>query len=80
MRKRKKKKKLPEIDFKQLEEEKKRNYGQRMAFIDYYVDWIRRTPDETVSRTYKKFINSLYRNKKVGPPQITQKNYGRSLQ
>ncbi len=63
---RKKKIELPEIDLRQLEEERKRNSEQRMAFIDFYVDWIKRTPDETVSRTYKKFINSLY--KRHGKP------------
>jgi hypothetical protein len=45
-----------EIDLKRLEEQKKKNFEERLKFIDLYVEWLKKTPNEEWSRQQKKLM------------------------
>lgn len=49
--------KLTKKDFKEFEEEKKRNSKQRMEFVDFYANWIKKTPNKVWSKQHAKFLN-----------------------
>ena len=34
--------KIPDIDLKELEKQKKENFQQRLEFIDQYVKWLKK--------------------------------------
>lgn len=38
------------IDLQELEEEKKKNFEERLKFIDSYVEWLKKTPNREWSR------------------------------
>jgi len=44
------------IDFKELEEQKERNFKERLAFIDWYVDWLKKTPNNVWSKAQNKVV------------------------
>lgn len=46
---------------KELEEEKERNFRQKVEFIKLYAEWIKKTPNEEWSKKHSKFINSMYK-------------------
>lgn len=48
--------KLPEINLEKIEEERKRNFKQRLKFIDFYTDWLKKTPNEEWSKQQKKIL------------------------
>jgi len=39
----------------ELKKQKKRNFTERLAFIDQYVDWLKRTPNRVWSEQLKDF-------------------------
>ncbi len=45
-----------EIDLKELEEHKKRNFEERLRFIDLYVEWLKKTPNEVWSRQQRRLM------------------------
>ena len=45
------------IDLKELEAQKKRNFEERLKFIDLYVEWLKKTPNEVWSSQHRKFID-----------------------
>jgi len=45
---------LTKVDLKELEEEKKRNFEQRLQFIDAYAAWLKKTPNKIWSRQQNK--------------------------
>ena len=49
--------KLTKKDLKEIEKEKKRNFKQRLEFIDSYVDWLKKTPNKVWSKQQAKYIN-----------------------
>ena len=49
--------KIPEIDLKELEKQKKENFQQRLDFIDQYVSWLKKTPNKKWSEQQKKIID-----------------------
>jgi hypothetical protein len=49
--------KIPEIDLKELEKQKKENFQQRLDFIDKYVSWLKETPNKKWSEQQKKIID-----------------------
>lgn len=49
--------KLPQIDLKELEKAKEKNFKERLEFIDMYVDWIKKTPNLQWSLQQKKIID-----------------------
>jgi len=49
--------KLTEKDLKELEEEKKRNFEQRLGFIDAYVKWLKKTPNKKWSSQQNKLLD-----------------------
>jgi hypothetical protein len=48
---------LPEIDFKELKEEMKRNKKQRREFVKQYAEWLKKTPNKVWSKQHVKFLN-----------------------
>lgn len=46
MAKRKKGLKLTKKDLREIEEEKKRNFEQRMEFVKMYAEWLKKTPNK----------------------------------
>jgi hypothetical protein len=46
---------------KELEEEKERNFKQKLEFVRLYVKWIKKTPNKEWSRQHSNFINSMYK-------------------
>ncbi len=34
--------KVPNVDLEELEKQKKRNFQQRLEFIDQYVEWLKK--------------------------------------
>jgi hypothetical protein len=46
------------IDLKALQKKKKLNKKERLAFIDMYVEWLKRTPNEIWSKQHADFINA----------------------
>ena len=49
--------KVPNVDLEELEKQKKRNFKQRLKFIDQYVEWLKKTPNRKWSKQQKKIIN-----------------------
>ncbi len=45
------------VDLEELEEEKKRNFEERLKFIDLYVEWLKKTPNEEWSKQQKELID-----------------------
>ena len=54
------------LDLKELEEDKRRNFEERLKFIDLYVEWLKKTPNEVWSRQQKALIDGRRRKKKSG--------------
>ena len=46
---------------KVLEEEKERNFKQKIEFVRLYAKWIKKTPNKEWSKQHSKFINSMYK-------------------
>lgn len=46
------------IDFQELEDKKRRNKIERLQFIEWYVEWLKRTPNEIWSKNHADFIDS----------------------
>ncbi len=44
------------IDLDELKEERKRNFEERLKFIDLYVEWLKKTSNEEWSRQQKELI------------------------
>lgn len=49
-------KKLPKIDFKQLEAELEQNRRARLEFVKLYANWLKRAPNKVWSRQHKKYF------------------------
>ena len=50
--------KIPEkIDLKKLEESKKKNFEERIKFIEQYAEWVKKTPNKVWSKQQKDIIN-----------------------
>ena len=45
------------LDLKELEADKKRNFEERLRFIDVYVEWLKRTPNAVWSKQQKDLID-----------------------
>ncbi len=52
------------LDLEDLEADKKRNFEERLAFIDLYVEWLKRTPNEIWSKQQKEFMEGIRRYRK----------------
>lgn len=49
--------KIPDkINLRELEEFKKKNFEERLKFIDQYVEWVKKTSNKEWSRRQKNFI------------------------
>jgi hypothetical protein len=46
------------FDLKELDDDRERNFEERLRFIDLYVEWLRRTPNEVWSRQQKEMVDA----------------------
>ncbi|MBS3095573.1 hypothetical protein J4231_02755 [Candidatus Woesearchaeota archaeon] len=46
--------KLPKVDIEELKKFKKENFKERLKFIDFYVEWLKKTPNKKWSEQQKK--------------------------
>ena len=49
--------KLPHIDLKELEKFKEQNFKERLAFIQFYANWVKKTPNKIWSAQQKTIID-----------------------
>ena len=47
------------LNLREMAEEKKRNFEERLRFIDMYVEWLKKTPNAVWSLQQKKLIDRL---------------------
>ena len=52
--------KLTEKDRREMAEEKRRNFEERLAFIDKHVEWLRKTGNKEWSRQQNELIDGQY--------------------
>jgi hypothetical protein len=48
------------VDLKELERDKKKNFEERMKFIDFWTDYIKKHPDKEWSKQQKLLIDSQF--------------------
>jgi hypothetical protein len=48
------------IDLEELEREKKKNFEERMKFIDFWTEYIKKHPDKEWSKQQKLLIDSQF--------------------
>lgn len=48
------------IDLKELERDKKKNFEERMKFIDFWAEYIKKHPDKEWSKQQKLLIDSQF--------------------
>lgn len=53
----KKKTVFPKINLKELEEQKKKNFRERLEFIAKYGEWLKKTPNRVWSKQQKKLFD-----------------------
>ncbi len=49
--------KLSKKDLLEIDREIKRNKSERLKFIDYYTDWLKKTPNKAWSKQQNKLLN-----------------------
>ena len=49
--------KLPDIDLEELKRFKENNFKERLKFIDFYVDWLKKTSNKKRSAQQKKLMD-----------------------
>ena len=47
------------LNLREMAEEKKRNFEERLRFIDMYVEWLKKTPNAVWSLQQKTLIDRL---------------------
>ena len=45
------------LDLKELEADKKRNFEERLRFIDLYVEWLKKTPNAVWSKQQRDIVD-----------------------
>ena len=49
--------KTPDIDLEELNAFKKKNFQERLDFIDRYTEWLKKNPNKKWSKQQKDFID-----------------------
>ena len=55
------------VDLKELEEKKRKNTEDRLKFIDWWSDYVKKHPEKAF-RQQKKLIDSQFEKKKLNKP------------
>lgn len=50
--------KTPKVDLKELKKLKEDNFKERLAFIDKYAEWLKKTKNKAWSSQQKKIVDS----------------------
>lgn len=48
---------LPEIDLEELKRQKEQNFKERLEFLDFYAEWLKKTPNAKWSRDQKELMD-----------------------
>ncbi len=46
----------------EVEEDRKKNFEQRLIYIEEYADWVKNTPNKVWSKQQKEMIDSVLRS------------------
>lgn len=49
--------KTPNVDIEELEKFKKKNFQERLDFIDNYTEWLKKNPNKKWSKKQKNFTD-----------------------
>jgi hypothetical protein len=49
-----------QFDLKALRKKRRRNREERLAFLEMYVEWLKRTPNKVWSKQHAAFIDAVY--------------------
>ena len=49
--------KLPDIDLEELKKSKEKNFKECLEFIDFYANWVKKTPNKVWSKQQKTIID-----------------------
>ena len=62
---------LPKVNDREFREQQKRNFKERLAFVDFWAEYMLRTPNSVWSVQHSNFINAQYKN----VPQLFAQQY-----
>lgn len=48
---------IPKVNLKELRKQRRENFLQRLAFIDAYVEWLKRTPNKVWSKQQAEMVD-----------------------
>lgn len=48
---------IPDIDLEELKKRKERNFEERIKFIEWYAEWLKKTPNKVWSKQQKSIID-----------------------
>jgi len=52
------------LNLKELDDDRARNFEERLKFIDLYVEWLKRTPNEVWSKQQRAIVDAGARDAK----------------
>lgn len=52
------------VDLEELEEQKRKNFEDRLKFIDWYAEWLKKTPNAVWSKAQKAVVEQFPTGKK----------------
>ncbi len=50
------------INLSNVEEDRKKNFEQRLRYVEEYADWMKNTPNEIWSKQQKEMIDSVLKS------------------
>ncbi len=50
------------INLSNVEEDRKKNFEQRLRYVEEYADWVKNTPNEIWSKQQKEMIDSVLKS------------------
>ena len=50
------------INLNSIKEDKKKNFEQRLKYIEEYAEWVKKTPNDIWSKQQKKLIDSTLKS------------------
>ena len=56
--------KLPNVDLGEIKKQKEQNFKNRLEFVKFYSEWIKKTSNKKWSSIQKEFIDSVIKSGK----------------
>ncbi len=57
--------KLPKVDLEELNKWKRQNQKERLAFIDWYAEWLKKTPNREWSKAQKTVVEQFPKSRRA---------------